>query len=222
MNAVAEAPLEFEIAPIPKDRRALGFTENFVLWFDLGMSFLVMVVGMFLVPGLSLVQALLAILLGAVIGNVLLGVAASIGSDVGVLTMVLLRPSLGIRGSYIPSVVNVVQLVGWATFEVIVMAQAADALSLRLAGLTGTYPLWALGFAILTTLLALWGPVQVVKQFLARYVFWLVVATTVWLTVAIVTSYDMAALLARPGTGEMPFLTAVDLVIALPISWFPL
>ena len=222
MNAVVEAPQDFGIAPIPRDKRALGFADTFVLWSDLGVSFLVMVVGMFLVPGLSLVQALLAILLGGVIGNLLLGLAAAIGSDVGVPTMVLLRPSLGLRGSYLPSVVNVVQLVGWATFEVIVMAQAASALLQRLAGLPGTYPFWALGFAILTTVLAVWGPVHVVKKILAKYVIWLVLATTVWLTLAILTSYDMGELLARPGTGDMPFLTAVDLVIALPISWFPL
>jgi len=48
----------------------------FVLWADLGISFLVMVVGTFLVPGLGLSAALLAILVGALIGNVLLGLAA--------------------------------------------------------------------------------------------------------------------------------------------------
>src|SRR5581483_11323667 len=93
---------------------------------ELGISFLVMVVGMFLVPGLGLGQALLATLIGAVIGNLLLALGALIGADVGVPTMVLLRPVLGIRGSYLPTVLNVVQLIGWATFEVIVMAQATD------------------------------------------------------------------------------------------------
>jgi nucleobase:cation symporter-1, NCS1 family len=222
MSTVVGSPHEVGIAPVGREGRVLGFRDTFVLWSDLGVSFLVMVVGMFLVPGLSLVQAFLAILLGALIGNLLLGLAAAIGSDVGVPTMALLRPSLGMRGSYLPSVINVVQLVGWATFEVIVMAQAADALLQRLIGVAGTYPAWALLFAVLTTLLAVWGPVQVVKKFLERYVFWLVLATTIWLTAAIVTSYDVGELLARKGTGEMPFLAAVDLVVALPISWFPL
>jgi len=57
--------------------------DTFVLWADLGVSLLVMVVGMFLVPGLNLAHALVAILVGAVIGNLLLGLIATIGSDTG-------------------------------------------------------------------------------------------------------------------------------------------
>ena len=80
----------------------MGTWDTFVLWADLGISFLVMVVGMFLVPGLGLGAALLAILVGSVIGNVLLGLAAGIGFDTGMPTMALLRGPLGVRGSYDP------------------------------------------------------------------------------------------------------------------------
>ena len=222
MDTIAERPAQLGLEPVPTRQRALGFFDTFVLWADLGVSFLVMVVGMFLVPGLGLGQAFLAILIGAAIGNLLLAIAALIGSEVGVPTMVLLRHSLGLRGSYAPSAINVLQLIGWATLEVIVMSQAADVLLTSVAGITGTFRIWALVFAVLTTLLALWGPVRVVKQFMEKFVVWLVLATTIWITVAIFTSYDVGALLARPGTGEMPFLLAVDLVIALPISWVPL
>src|SRR5579884_425506 len=213
VDAIAERSSELGIQPVPLGRRALGFFDSFVLWADLGI--------LFLVPGLGLGQALLATLIGAVIGNLLLALGALIGADVGVPTMVLLRPVLGIRGSYLPTVLNVVQLIGWATFEVIVMAQATDLLTQRLFGLSA-YPLWVLGYAVLTTLFAVWGPVRLVKQFLERYIVWLVLATTVWITVALFTSYNIGELLARPGTGDLTFLAAVDLVVALPISWFPL
>src|SRR5205814_222336 len=136
-------------------------------------------------------------------------------------TIVLLRPVLGIRGSYLPTLLNVIQLVGWATFEVIVMAQAADALALRLAGVS-SYALWVAIFAAITTAFAAWGPVRVVKQYLERFAVWAVLLSTVWITLAILASQDLGALLARPGTGALPFLAAVDLVVALPISWFPL
>jgi len=59
------------IQPIPRERRVLGLWDGFVLWADLGVSFLVMVVGMFLVPGLGLAQALLAAVVGAVVGNLI-------------------------------------------------------------------------------------------------------------------------------------------------------
>jgi putative hydroxymethylpyrimidine transporter CytX len=211
----------YGVRPVPPDERRLGFLDTFVLWADLGVSFLVMVVGMFLVPGLSLGTALLAILVGAVIGNLLLGIVATMGSDTGVPTMVLFRPVLGLRGSYAPTVLNVLQLVGWATFEVIVMAQAAHLLSARLFGVSH-YVGWVLFFSALATAMAVGGPILVVKQWMERFAVWVVLLTLAWVTVAVLATYDVAALFAKPATGEMSFWLAVDLVAVMPISWVPL
>lgn len=209
------------IRPAPPETRRLGLLDTFVLWADLGVSFLVMVVGMFLVPGLGLGQALWAIVVGALIGNGLLGLVAIIGADTRVPTMVLFRPVLGLRGSYAPTLLNVLQLLGWATFEVIVMAQAASLLSQRLFGVHG-YLGWVVFFTVVTVLMALGGPILVVKQWMEKFALWAVLATVVWLTVSLLVTYDLRAFLARPGTGEMSFWLAVDLVAVMPISWVPL
>lgn len=212
---------DYGIKPVPSQERRLTMIDTFVLWANLGVSFLVMVVGMFLVPGLSLGGALAAILVGAIIGNLLLGLVATIGSDTGVPTMVLFRPVLGLRGSYAPTILNVLQLVGWATFEVIVMAQAAALLSQRLLGFSG-YLGWVVFFTLLTTFMAVSGPVLVVKQWMEKFAVWAVLITVVWLTIAVLATYDLRTLLARPSTGEMSFWLAVDLVAVMPISWVPL
>ncbi len=212
---------DYGITPVPAAERRLTFIDTFVLWADLGVSFLVMVVGMFLVPGLSLAWALAAILVGAIIGNFLLGLVATMGSDTGVPTMVLFRPVLGLRGSYAPTVLNVLQLVGWATFEVIVMAQAATLLSQRLLGVS-SYLGWVVLFTVVTTLMAMSGPVLVVKQWMEKFAVWAVFITMLWLTIAVLGTYDVGALFAKRGTGEMSFWLAVDLVAVMPISWVPL
>jgi putative hydroxymethylpyrimidine transporter CytX len=222
MASILRSGEEAGIAPVPAERRVLGTWDSFILWADLGISFLVMVVGMFLVPGLGFGQALLAIVVGSVIGNVLLGLAATIGSDTGVPTMVLLRGSLGLRGSFAPTVLNIIQLIGWAALEVIVMAQAADALATQFLHLPSAYHLWALAFTILTLVMALGGPVRVTKQWLEKFAVWAVLLSTIWITIALLTTRDVGALLFKPGTGEMSFWLGVDLVVALPISWFPL
>jgi putative hydroxymethylpyrimidine transporter CytX len=221
MAEVAEQTYTAGIQPIPLAERQLGFLDTFVLWANLGVSFLVLTVGMFLVPGLGLGQALLAILVGALIGNFLLGLIAILGSATGMPTMVLLRPVLGLRGSYLPSVLNVLQLIGWATFEVIIMAQAAHVLSERFLS-QSSYLAWVLVFGALTTFMAVTGPVPVVKQWLEKFASWAVLVSTLWLTYAVATSYDVGALFARPGTGAMSFWLAVDLVAVMPISWVPL
>jgi putative hydroxymethylpyrimidine transporter CytX len=221
MFDLVQSARDYGIKPVPSEERRLTMIDTFVLWADLGVSFLVMVVGMFLVPGLTLGGALAAILVGAIIGNFLLGLVATIGSDTGVPTMVLFRPVLGLRGSYVPTVLNVLQLVGWATFEVIVMAQAATLLSQRLLGLGG-YLGWVVFFTVLTTFMAAGGPVLVVKQWMEKFAAWAVLVTVVWLTIAVLATYDLWALLAKPGTGETSFWLGVDLVAVMPISWVPL
>ena len=102
------------IAPVPFEERSLGGVEIGVLWGDLGVGLLVLVAGSLLVPGLGLRAAALAIVVGSVIGSALLAIAGRVGSDTGVPTMVALRPALGIRGSYLASILNIGQLIGWA------------------------------------------------------------------------------------------------------------
>ena len=216
-----QAPPEWGIEPVPGEHRYLGFLDYFALWSSLGVGLLVLLAGTLLVPGLGLGQALLAIVIGTAIGNLLLALAGWVGSDTAVPTMVLLRPVLGIRGSYAPTLLNLLQLIGWGSFEVIIMAQAANGISQTLFGFSN-FPLWVLFFAAWCTLLAIGGPLVVVRHWLEKFAVWLVYGTSIYLTYYLFAHYDVGALLRQAGTGELPFWLAVDLVIAMPISWMPL
>lgn len=214
-------PGEWGITPVPPAERRLAFLDYFVLWGDLGVGLLVLLAGTLLVPALGLAQALVAILIGSLLGSLLLAWAGVIGSDTGVPTMALLRPSLGIRGSYLPTVLNLVQLVGWGTFEIIIMAKAADGITKPLLG-ASAFPVWVLFLGAFCTLLAVGGPVRVVRQWLEKFAVWFMLATSVWLTFVLGTREDFAAVLSAPGSGGLAFWAAVDLVIAMPVSWMPL
>src|SRR5438477_71701 len=80
-RGVSDRPPSWGIEPVPERLRTLSALDNGMLWSSLGLSLLVLVAGTFLVPALSLPQALLAIVVGGVFGNVLLGLAAFIGAD---------------------------------------------------------------------------------------------------------------------------------------------
>ncbi len=133
------------ITPVPERLRVLSGFDSALLWGNLSVSLLVIVIGALLVPALSLRDALLAIVVGAIIGNVLLGLAALIGADARVPGMVVLRAPLGRKGSYAPTALNVAQNVGWSTFELIIIASAAAALSNHLFGWKATW-LWTIVF----------------------------------------------------------------------------
>ena len=155
------------IEPIPERHRVLGFLDYFVLWADFGVGLLVLLAGTLLVPGLGFWPAMAAIVLGTLAGVLLLGLAGVVGSDLAIPSMVGLRPSFGVRGSYLPSLVNVIQLVGFGAFEVIIMAQASARLAAPILG-AGTYPAWAVAWGAVAILMGLGGPLVVVRQWLEK------------------------------------------------------
>jgi len=214
-------PPEWGIEPVDQKSRYLGFYDYFVLWSSLGVGLLVLLAGSLLVPALGLWEALLAIVVGTAVGNIPLVLAGWIGSEHAIPTMVTIRPSFGIRGSYVATFLNLLQLVGWTAFEVIIMARAADTISLAAIGYTNT-TLWIVVFTVLCVAMAVGGPLIVVRYWLERFAIWLVYGTSIWVAYYLLSKQSIHQLLAMEPQGGLPFLLAVDLVIAMPISWMPL
>lgn len=209
------------LAPIPADQRSFRFGDCFALWSSLGVGLLVLQAGALLVPALGLGAALAAIVVGSLIGVAVLGLAGVVGSDSGVATMAALRPALGVRGSFVPTLVNIVQLVGWGAFELIVMRDSADAIGQCVLGFSSPL-LWTLVWGALAALLAFSGPLAFVRRFLRHWGIWLVYGAALWLTIQLLWRYDLGALLAQPGAGGLTFGLGIDLVVAMPLSWLPL
>ena len=209
------------IEPVPERLRVLGLADTTLLWGSLGVSLLVLVAGALLVPALSLRDALVAIAAGGVIGSAMLGLAGMIGAQARVPAMVLMRAPLGRDGSYLPTALNVLQNLGWATFELIVIATAAAALSDRVLGFQARWA-WTLLFGALAAALALVGPVGVVRRFLRRFAVWIVLASLAYLTWWAVKDAPLGRLWSQPGEGDLSVWEGADLIVALVVSWVPL
>ena len=213
-----EAPA-WGIRPVPPEHRRLGGLDFAVLWGDLSVGLLVLLTGALLVPALGFPQALLAIAVGSILGCIPLALVGLAGAREGVPTMVLFRPVLGLRGSYLPSVLNIVQLVGWTGFEFWAMSQVAHRMAPALA-----YDAWLAVVAVVCTALALGGPILVIRRWLERFGAWVIAGVALWITIRVLTTADLSHIWNAPGTGGYPdhFFLAVDLVIAMPVSWLPL
>jgi len=209
------------IDPVPERLRTLSLFDQLALWGNLGVSLLVLVIGALLVPALSLRDALLAIVVGALIGNAMVGTAGLIGADARVPSMVLLRAPLGRRGSYVPTALNALQCLGWATFELIIIAAAASALSDEVFGVEARAA-WTVFFGGLALVFALLGPVGFVRRILRRFGVWIVLASLVYLSWWALSEADLRALWDAPGEGGSSIWLGVDLVIAITVSWVPL
>ena len=209
------------IEPVPDRLRVLGTLDTGLLWGNLGVSLLVIVAGAALVPALSLPHALLAILLGCLIGNTMLGVAGAIGADARVPAMVLMRAPLGRRGSYLPTGINVLQGLGWSIFELLIIATAAAALSDELFGFRAQW-LWTLVFGAVALVLALLGPIGFVRRFVRRIAVWVLPFALVYLTWWALDGAALGALWDAPGEGGLSVWQGADIVVAITVSWVPL
>jgi putative hydroxymethylpyrimidine transporter CytX len=204
---------------VPERLRVLGFFDTTLLWLNLGVSLLVLVLPAYF--DLSLEDALLATVVGGLIGNSMLALAALIGADGRVPTMVLQRAPLGRQGSYIATVLNVAQCLGWAIFELIVIATAAGLLCDQLLGFKAIWA-WKLAFGGVATLLALLGPIGFVRRFVRKFAIWAVAASVIYLAWWILDGANLGNLWSHGAGHKGSFWLAVDTVIAVTVSWAPL
>ena len=217
------------LAPVAPGDRVFGFAQHLSLWFSLGVGLLVMQVGAYLVPAVGPRDALIAIVLGSVIGAGLLAWTAKLGADSGLTSAGLMHQTYGSLFAKLPIILNIVQLVGWTTFELVVMrdgtaAIAKQSFGLDLSGFGGVVATTAIWGAVLCALIAA-SMLTTVRKLIGKFALPLVVISLVWLTVQFggkIAANGFDAFWNNPGKGGMGLFSAMDLAIAMPVSWLPL
>jgi NCS1 family nucleobase:cation symporter-1 len=201
--------------PVPQ---ALSLLDQFGLWGNLGVSLLGFTGAIFVLqpggagtPELSLAAALAAIAVGTLLGTVPLALAGLPGAQTGAPAMVLLRGLFGARLSYLPTVLNILQCLGWGVFELVTIATAAHTVAPALPR-TAYVLIAGLATALLTV-----RPLGAIRV-LRRY------ATS---AVLIVLCYLFVQLIRHPLPGFTHgtwsgYWAATDTVVAVAISFAPL
>jgi len=205
------------IEPTPREERNLRGWDFFLLWAGAAISLAEIWAGGLVVP-LGLGLGLWAILLGHLIGNTPFALGGLIGSRWGIPTMVGVRPSFGIRGSYFAAALNVIQLIGWTAVMLIICGQAADAIS-KFYGFSNLN-LWIILSGVITTLWAVVG--HRFWKWLQRISVFVLLILCLAMTYIVFQEYGWGMLSQIPRKKDFPFMVGMDLVIAMPISWLPL
>ncbi|MCW2746273.1 MAG: allantoin permease [Mycobacterium sp.] len=216
---IGDAP-RAEVAPTLEGAvpRTLGLWDQVGLWGNLGVSLLGFTGAVFVLspggdgaPALAPVAALAAVVVGTLLGTAALSASAVPGARTGAPAMVLLRGLFGARLSALPTILNIVQCVGWGTFELVTIATAAHTVA-------GDVPRWV--FVVVagavTTGLAL-RPLGSVRL-LRRYVTVLVVVALAYLAVQLLR-HPLPPLTRGSWHG---FWAATDSVVAVAVSFVPL
>lgn len=215
------------LRPLSDADRPFRWGDHAALWLSLGVGLLVIQVGSYLVPALGTRAALAAIVLGSLLGSGLLAWTAKIGCDSGLSSAGLMHAAYGSSFARLPVLLNVVQLIGWTTFELVIMRDGTVAIGRQAGGLVAAWWPYAITLVWGTLLVALLtaSMVTLVRKFINHFGLPLVIASLLWLTwqfLGRAQAIGWTELWNRPGAGGMSTLSALDLVIAMPISWLPL
>jgi putative hydroxymethylpyrimidine transporter CytX len=208
-----------DIRPVSDCERNLGSMDFFLLWAGVAISLAEIWAGGLLVP-MGFGAAMAAILLGHVVGNTLMALGGVMGSNHGITSMVSVRPAFGILGSNLAAVLNIIQLISWASIMLIIGGRAGGMLGAPSGGALASDRFWIVLIGLGTLLWALltgrriWKAMQVAA--VAGLV--LVLGIMTWQAYRRLGSVTPSAV----GSASMPFMTGLDLVIAMPISWMPL
>ncbi|MBU0677122.1 MAG: putative hydroxymethylpyrimidine transporter CytX [Verrucomicrobia bacterium] len=205
------------LRPIKQTERYLTGWDFFILWAGAAICLTEIWAGGLLMP-LGLKAGLAVVILGHIIGIVPLVLGGIIGSRTGAPAMITTRGALGPRGSYLPAVFNIVQLIGW-TGVMLWFGGHAAARILPDSSFMGVRA-WILVMGVLTTCWSLVG--HGFWKWLQRVAVILLLILSAVMTYAVFTQYGFTSLLKTRPNGSLTFMLGLDLVIAMPISWLPL
>jgi nucleobase:cation symporter-1, NCS1 family len=201
--------------PVPQ---ALSLLDQFGLWGNLGVSLLGFTGAIFVLqpggagtPELSLAAALTAIVAGTVLGTLPLALAGLAGAQTGAPAMVLLRGLFGARLSYLPTVLNILQCLGWGIFELVTIATAAHKVAPALPK-TG----YVLIAGVITGLLAI-RPLGAIRV-LRKYATGAVLIVLCYLFIQLIR-HPLPSLMHGTWSG---YWAATDTVVAVAVSFAPL
>ena len=191
------------------NNRKTSVFENGLIWFGAGVSLAEILTGTYFAP-LGFRRGLLAILLGHLIGCVMLYAAGLIGGRTGRSAMETVKLSFGEHGAKLFAALNVLQLVGWTAIMIYDGALAADGV------LSAGRWIWCL---VIGGLIIVWVLVGIKN---------LGKLNTVAMTALFALTIVLSFVIFREGVssaeaGEsMSFGAAVELAVAMPLSWLPL
>ncbi len=191
------------------ERRTNVF-ENGLIWFGAGVSIAEILTGMYFAP-LGFNKGLQAIIIGHIIGCIMLFFAGYIGALVRKSAMETVKMSFGQKGSLIFSLLNILQLVGWTAIMIYDGALSADTLFN-----VGAW-IWCL---VIGALIIVWLVIGITNlgklntiAMTALFILTLILAKFIFFDGATPISID---------DESMSFGAAVELAVAMPLSWLPL
>ena len=209
------APFVFLKRTARKERRYIMKKEksalltNSLIWFGAGVSIAEILTGSYIAP-LGFKTGFLAIITGHIIGFLLMFLVGLIGGREKKGAMETVRISFGIKGSIFFAVLNVIQLVGWTA---VMIESGASAIEIIFSSVSKYVWCLIVGIAVLIWLIVNFKDNCKVNILATSLLFVL----TLILSRTVLKGEEVYA-----STSHISFGAAVELSVAMPLSWLPL
>jgi putative hydroxymethylpyrimidine transporter CytX len=197
------------------DNEKLGFWTFVFLWFGAAVSIAEILTGGLIAP-LGFKTGVIVILIGHIIGTGILILGGIIGTREKVPSITSTGISFGIYGSYLFSILNILQLIGWTAVMIRSAATSINLISQDLWRFDNVLVCIVL-IGILTLLWIYFGNAGM-KKLNITAVFLLFVLTLIMGTII----FKDKTLLTKASSGGISFGGALELSIIMPLSWLPL
>ena len=191
------------------EQKRTSVFENGLIWFGAAVSIAEITTGTYFAP-LGFSKGLLAVFIGHIIGCTMLFLSGVIGGKMRRSAMESTKMSFGSKGALLFSVLNIIQLVGWTAIMIFDGAQAVNGIFD-----IGSW-VWCL---IIGALIALWILIGVKN--LGRVNTVAMAALFILTIILSFLIFGKGSVLNISGEG-MSFGAAVELSVAMPLSWLPL
>ena len=183
--------------------------ENGLILFGAAVSIAEILTGTYFAP-LGFAKGLLAILLGHLIGCIMLFLSGLIGGKVRKSAMETAKMSFGRKGALLFTVLNIIQLVGWTAIMIFDGALAVNGIFA-----VGNW-IWCV---VIGALIILW--IMIGIKNLGRINSVAMGALFILTIILSFVIFGKGSVLNVGGEG-MTFGAAVELSVAMPLSWLPL
>lgn len=171
--------------------------------------------------------AMKVLVVSSALSYLFLSLIGYIGYKTGASTMSISRASFGERGSYIPSLVNITQFIGWTAANTFIAAQSVSLLFHDLLG----WPVWGhhggyLGLVVGILIMSILHIISVSSgsrsvQMIERIGIVLVFIFVIWESVAVFKTVSLHQIVAWhvPAKARMATGAAIDYVAAFNLAW---
>ena len=183
--------------------------ENGLIWFGAAVSIAEILTGTYF-ASLGFLKGLFAIVLGHIVGCILLFLAGMIGAKTQKSAMDTVKISFGTKGGIFFAILNILQLFGWTGIMIYDGALATEGI------LAVGHMIWCL---IIGGLILIWILIGIKNLGKIN-----IVAMSALFIMTIVLSFIIfkGGVVFDTGNEGMSFGAALELSVAMPLSWLPL